>query len=300
MRPSKENLKAVAEFTLPWTYTEIWAFLGLVGHCWQFIKGYVCIGQPLHEHLSREGTSKNSEQVTLMAEAKDAFETHEKTCLEAYASWSLTIHEHNYHSTKHKFLTLKVGNCRAVSGIPTLETVHYQNWQQSSYIMTASSLDATWHQWVESLARFTFSIEYQKGQDSEAADALSQVTSKLDAKTVKSIPDVVTIGMSERADAKDLVVTKADEEIHKDIQETGILARATQTHINLHVTDWVTAQQEDQILKTVIECISNQKVQDLKYLLGDKANTEEGKNHPSRAEEASILPRRSLPLPHTN
>ena len=56
--PSKENLKAVSEFTLPHTYTEIWAFLGLVGHYWQFIKGIACIGQPLHKHLSGEGASK--------------------------------------------------------------------------------------------------------------------------------------------------------------------------------------------------------------------------------------------------
>ena len=31
MRPSKENMKAVAEFAPPQTYTEIQAFLGLVG-----------------------------------------------------------------------------------------------------------------------------------------------------------------------------------------------------------------------------------------------------------------------------
>ena len=29
---SKENIKAVATFAPPQTYTEIWAFLGLVGH----------------------------------------------------------------------------------------------------------------------------------------------------------------------------------------------------------------------------------------------------------------------------
>ena len=39
----------------------------------------------------------------------------------------------------------------------------------------------------------------------------------------------------------------------------------------------MTAQQEDPILKTMIEWISGQKVQDLKCLLGDNANTEEGK-----------------------
>ena len=39
--------------------------------------------QPLHEHLSGEGASKKSEQVTLMVEAKDAFETLKKACLKA-------------------------------------------------------------------------------------------------------------------------------------------------------------------------------------------------------------------------
>ena len=32
VQPSRENLKAVAEFAPPHTYTEIRAFLGLVGH----------------------------------------------------------------------------------------------------------------------------------------------------------------------------------------------------------------------------------------------------------------------------
>ena len=48
-------------------------------------------------------------------------------------------------------------------------------------------------------------------------------------------------------------------------------------HINLHVTDWVTAKQEDPIVKTTIDWISNGKVQDLKHLLGDDTYMEEGK-----------------------
>ena len=128
------------EFTQCQTYTEIQAILGLVGHYRQFIKGFAHIAQPLHKHLLGEGTHKKSEQVTLTAEAKDAFETLKKACLEgpvlafadfdkpflletnacklglgavlsqkqtnswyhlvAYASQSLAIHEHNYHSTK--------------------------------------------------------------------------------------------------------------------------------------------------------------------------------------------------------
>ena len=73
------------------------------------------------------------------------------------------------------------------------------------------------------------------------------------------------------------MVAKADEDIHKPVQETAVLARAAQTCIDLHVTDWVTTQQEDAILKTVIEWISNWKVQDLKHLLVDDAKTEEEK-----------------------
>ena len=104
------------------------------------------------------------------------------------------------------------------------------------YIITKSNLDATQHWWVESFARFTLSIEYQKGWDNVATDAMSQVTSKLDAETVKSILDGVTVGMMERADAQDPAVAEADE-IHKQAQETAILARTGQALINLHVTD---------------------------------------------------------------
>ena len=85
------------------------------------------------------------------------------------------------------------------------------------------------------------------------------------------------MGMTERVDAHDPVVAEADEEIHKQFWETAVLATATHVHVNLHVTDWVTTQQENPILKTVIELISNWKVQDLKHLLGDDTNTEEGK-----------------------
>ena len=86
------------------------------------------------------------------------------------------------------------------------------------------------------------------------------------------------MGMTERADAQDPAVAEADEEIHKPVQETVVLARAAQTCVDLHVTDWVTTHQENPILKTVIEWISSQKIQDLKHLLGDDTKTKEEKN----------------------
>ena len=40
VRPSNTNMKAIAEYALPQTYTEIRAFLGLMGHYRWFIKGF--------------------------------------------------------------------------------------------------------------------------------------------------------------------------------------------------------------------------------------------------------------------
>ena len=54
-------MKAIAEYAPPKTYTEIRAFLGLVGHYRRFIKGFARIAQPLNEHLAGEGACRKAE-----------------------------------------------------------------------------------------------------------------------------------------------------------------------------------------------------------------------------------------------
>ena len=93
---------------------------------------------------------------------------------------------------------------------------------------------------------------------------------------MKSILDGVTMGSTGRADAHDPVVAETDKEIHMQVQEGAIKARVAHTCVNLHVTDWVAAQWEDPVIKAARDWIPNWKVQDLKHLLGDDANTEEG------------------------
>ena len=61
IRPSDINVKAIAGYALPKTYTEIRAFLGLVGHYRCFIKGFARIAQPLNEHLAGEGICRKAE-----------------------------------------------------------------------------------------------------------------------------------------------------------------------------------------------------------------------------------------------
>ena len=147
IRPSNINVRAVAKYAPPQTYTEIRAFLGLVGHYRHFIKGFARIAQPLNEHLAGEGASRKSERVSLSEEALKAFEELKQACMQspvlafadytkdflletdaskeglgavlsqkqedgwfhpvAYGSRVLTTHEKNYHSTKLEFLALK-------------------------------------------------------------------------------------------------------------------------------------------------------------------------------------------------
>ena len=81
--PSESNLKAIAECTLPLTCTEICTFLGLMGHYWQFIKGFAQITQPLNKHLVGEGASRKSEWVSLLEDALGAFHALKQACISA-------------------------------------------------------------------------------------------------------------------------------------------------------------------------------------------------------------------------
>ena len=80
---SNLNLGTITECTPPQTYMEIWAFLGLVGPYWQFIKGFMCIAQLLNGLLPGEGARRKSEWVSLPEDALRAFNTLKWTCMSA-------------------------------------------------------------------------------------------------------------------------------------------------------------------------------------------------------------------------
>ena len=81
VQPSDLNLKSIVECAPPQTYTEVHAFLGLVGHYQQFIKGFVHITQLLNEHVTGEGASRKSEQVLLLEDALGAFDFLKQACM---------------------------------------------------------------------------------------------------------------------------------------------------------------------------------------------------------------------------
>ena len=60
---------------------EIHAFLGLMGHYQQFIKGFAWITQPVNEYLAREGASRKTEWVSLSEDALEAFQALKQACM---------------------------------------------------------------------------------------------------------------------------------------------------------------------------------------------------------------------------
>ena len=304
-RPSNINVRAVADYGPPQTYTEIRAFLGLVGHYRHFIKGFAWIAQPLNKHLAGEGASQKLKWVSLSEEALKEFEVLKKACMQspvlaftdytkdfllerdaskegvgvvlsqkqedgwfhlvAYGSQALTTHEKNYHSTKLEFLALKQAITEHFK-----EYLLYQPFlvrtdnNPLTYIMSTPNLDATRHHWVNALAKYNFWLEYQKGWDNAATDALSWVTTCLEPEAVQDILDGADVGASQRAERENPAIIKNNQQLE---QEVWIAARWVL--VEMHVTNWAAAQKEDPELNAILQWLETRKKADLKTLLGD-------------------------------
>ena len=127
----------------------------------------------------------------------------------AYGSRVLTLHEKNYYSTKLEFLALKWAVMEHFK-----EYLLYQPFlvktdnNPLTYIMSTPNLDAMGHHWVSALAKYDFQLEYQKGQDNAAADALSWVTTHLPPEAVQAILDRAAIGTSQQAERERPAIIK--------------------------------------------------------------------------------------------
>ena len=116
--------------------------------------------------------------------------------------------------------------------------------------MTTPNLDATGHWWIEALAKFNFQLEYQKGWDNTVDDVLSQITTHLGLEAVQSILDGVTLGATQRVEGCDPAMVEGDANIGKEV-----CVAAGQVLVEMHVTDWATAQREDPHTQCCIELV---------------------------------------------
>ena len=140
-----------------------------------------------------------------------------------------------------------------------------------TYIITTPSLDATGYWWVGALAKFNFWLEYQKGQDNTVADVLSQITTHLSPEGMWSVLDGLTLGAAQRAEGDDPAIVEDDHNIEKEVH-----VAAGWVLVEMHDTNWVTAQREDPELDAVWHWLEAKKKIDLRTLLGEHASSEEG------------------------
>ena len=183
IHPSDENIRAILEFPMPKTYTEIRAFCGLSGYYRHFIRNFAHIAHALYDLL---GNEVKMGPVTLTPEAEEAlrilkekitsvavlvFSDFNKPFLletdaskeglgavlsqkqddghyhpVAFGSRTLTSSEQNYHSSKLEFLALKWSITEHFKEYLAyaLFTVHMDN-NPLTYVLTTPNLDATGH-----------------------------------------------------------------------------------------------------------------------------------------------------------
>ena len=100
---------------------------------------------------------------------------------------------------------------------------------------------------------------------------LSQITTCLSPEAVQSILDGVTVGATQRAEGDDPVIVEGDHNIEKEVcVATG------QVLVEMHITNWATAQKKDPELDAVLHWLEAKKKIDLRTLLGEHPSSEEG------------------------
>ena len=192
----------------------------------------------------------------------------------AFGSRSLTLVEKNYHSSKLEFFALKWSVTEDFKEYLMYVSFVVQTHNNPlTYVLTTPNLDATGHRWVGMLASFQFELEYQKGTDNGAVDALSRVPISHSWQTVQSLLEGSIVAASDRGEAK---ANKAHLEEHERLSRE---ARVQVAKLELmHVVDWEQAQEAGVTLAGCCKGMPPSRQDTLiKECRGAEAKTEQGK-----------------------
>ena len=118
-----------------------------------------------------------------------------------FRSCSLTPLEKNYHSSKFLVLKWSITEHFKEYLIYSPFVVQTDN-NPLTYMLMTPNLDATGYPWVGALASFQFEVEYQKGANNGATDALSRVPISHSQETIQSLLEGVIVGVTDRGEAK--------------------------------------------------------------------------------------------------
>ena len=210
----------------------------------------------------------------------------------AFGSRALHEAEANYHSTKLEFLAMK------------WSIEHFQTYllgcrfkvrtdnNPLMYFLTSPNMDAMKQRWINKLAKYDFSLEYQKGKNNTVANAFSrikkeQLSNEEADKLLKFVPMIpgdetaIKIFKEEEYDWKpesptpytmSLAAMKAvfnnltlgagrraeleyniDSPIHDEADSIKVSVKSARLNSQMHVTNWAEAQQEDPEIEAAMD-----------------------------------------------
>ena len=93
----------------------------------------------------------------------------------------------------------------------------------------------------------------------------------MDPDTVRSILNGVALGSAHWDKVHNPTIVKGDHHLEHEVH-----VAAGCVLVEMHVTDWATAQKENPMLSTVLDCLKAQKKTDLKAILTENTSSEEG------------------------
>ena len=285
--------------------------MGMVGHFRQFIAHFAHLVRPLNNHLEGDASKLKAHKVVLSRKAKEAFNLLKQAFLKAlvlkFFDYSKPFvlemdassgqPQGSFYSKKGRMKNapcclweliidqswekLPFGKAEFL-GLKWAITNHFKEylmyklfivWTDNNplaYLFSTPNLNACWHWWVASLANFNFMIEYQCGKNNAVTDALSQVNESLSIREVKAILDETSIGCQDRAELPLLTAHWGEEEDMVQVSATHVPKE------EMHVIDWVKAQNKDPIIQKTMEWMQSKKERSLQYYLGDDTPTSEG------------------------
>ena len=99
----------------------------------------------------------------------------------------------------------------------------------------------------------------------------SKITTHLGLEAMQSVLDGVTLPATQRPERDDPAMVEGDHNMEKEVCVT-----TGQVLVEMHVTNWATAQREDPELDAVLHWLEAKKKIDLRTLLEEHASSEEG------------------------
>ena len=146
-------------------------------------------------------------------------------------------------------------------------------------MLTTPNLDATGHRWVGVLASFQVKLEYQKGANNGATDALSRVPISHSQETIQSLLEGAIVGAANWGEVR------AHEELLEEHERLGQEVRVQVVKLApMHIIDWEEVQEVDTALAACRKWLRLRKDMllprwdaFLKECLGVEVGTEQGK-----------------------